>query len=139
MNVEVTRDAQAVQCIVRRPVEHSDLDSYGVVHFARYAAFAETAALTLLQQIGLGVQRLDERGIELRVRELALKYRAAATFADNLALEARIGRIGIAHVDIGVRILRESEDPEPTTLVDGKLDMVFVDAKTGRPIPVPRI
>jgi acyl-CoA thioester hydrolase len=139
MSVEALRDAAAARSHVLRPVEHSDIDGYGVVHFARYAAFAETAALALLQQIGLGVQHLEERGIELRVRELALRYRCAATFADNLRLEAHISRFGIAHLEVGVRIAREPPDPEMITFVDGKLDMVFIDSKTRRPIPVPRI
>jgi YbgC/YbaW family acyl-CoA thioester hydrolase len=137
MNVEAAHGALVRQHVVRRPVEHSDIDGYGVVHFARYAAFAETAALALLEKIGLGIERLQESGIELRVRELSLKYRAAATFADTLLVEAHVDRIGIAHLHVGVRILREREDPEPT-LVDGKLDMALIDSKTRRPIPVPR-
>jgi acyl-CoA thioester hydrolase len=144
MNVGALREEptvsnkQAGYYIGRRQVEHSDIDGYGVVHFARYAAFMETAALGLLQNIDLGIQRLQRSGVELRVRELSLKYRASAAFADNLVIEANIARIGIAHLRIGVRILRERGGQEMTALVAGELDVVFVCSETGRPIPVPR-
>lgn len=123
---------------VRRLVEASDLDGYGVVHFARYAAFAETAALGLLEANGLGLVGLERRGVEVRVRDLRLRYRAAAAYADALRIEAAVTRPAIAHVVVAVRVVREDgppgDDGAPAALVEGELDLVFVGAGSGRPL-----
>jgi YbgC/YbaW family acyl-CoA thioester hydrolase len=126
-----------MQCTTRRLVEHCDVDGYGVVHFARYAAFSETVALALFEKIGLGLRKLQAAGIELRIRHLDLRYRAAAGFSDDLVLHSKIGKIGIAHVEVTVRISRENATDEAVTMVDGKLDFAFVGAETGTVMQVP--
>jgi acyl-CoA thioester hydrolase len=122
---------------LNRRVEHCDIDGYGVVHFSRYAAFCETAALEMLGSLGLGLSDLEVEGTELRVRQLRIRYRAAAKYGDELMLSAKLQYVGLAHILVLANVSRRETVGDPSVLADGELDLVFVGAVTGNPIPVP--
>ena len=118
---------------VRRRVEHCDIDAFGVVHFSRYAAFMETAVLAALEATGHGLDHVQSLGLELRVRQLKITYRAAARYNDQLILVSEVGLAGAAHLQMLARVLREEPDSEPSLLASGELDLVFVTTSTGDP------
>jgi acyl-CoA thioester hydrolase len=125
---------------VSRRVEHVDTDGYGVVHFSRYAAFAETAALELLEQIGTGLQALDARGLEVRVREIKLSYAAPARVRDELVLDAQLAHAGEARLRVSILISRQTGPAamsEMVNLVSGYLELVLVDRASGQPRLIP--
>jgi YbgC/YbaW family acyl-CoA thioester hydrolase len=123
---------------VHRPVEHCDTDSYGVVHFSRYPAVMETAALKVLEELGAGLEHLRHGGIELRVRELKVRYKAAARYGDILLMQAELGHVAPAHVRVVVQAYLDT--PNGRELVaEAELNIVFVDATTGRPTAIPQV
>ena len=122
--------------ILNRRVEHSDVDGYGVVHFSRYPAFMEAALLDALEDRGLGLAQLDCHGLELRVRELNVKYLAAARHRDWLILEPKLTHVGVASLRVEVRVSRAAGEGGPTTLAIGVLSLAFVSSASGRPVPL---
>ncbi|NVJ02063.1 acyl-CoA thioesterase [Myxococcus sp. AM009] len=121
----------------RHRVEHVDTDASGVVHFSRYASLLETAALEELERSGAGLGALEVQGLDLRVRELRLSYRAAARFQDWLRLDARLEHVGPASLKLGVTVYREGSAPEPVLLAAGSLDMAVVNRESGEPTCIP--
>lgn len=110
--------------VVQRVVA-SDVDGSAIVHFARYPAFAETAALALLEQHGCGLDILAGNGLDLRVRELRTRYLAAARCGDLLHLQAGPSRIGRAHLRIAVQATRPLPSGEPQVIANSEFDFVF--------------
>ncbi|QSQ17058.1 acyl-CoA thioesterase [Myxococcus landrumensis] len=121
----------------RHRVEHVDTDASGVVHFSRYASLLETAALEELDRRGSGLGLLEGQGLDLRVRELRIRYRDAARFQDWLRMEARLEHVGPASLKLGVAIYREGTAQEPVLLASGSLDMAVVNRESGEPTCIP--
>ncbi|WP_164002922.1 acyl-CoA thioesterase [Pyxidicoccus caerfyrddinensis] len=123
---------------LRHRVEHVDTDASGVVHFSRYASLLETAALEELERKGSGLGALEGQGLDLRVRELRISYRAAARFQDWLRLVASLEHVGPASLKLGVKVYREGQEPEPVLLASGSLDMAVVNRASGGPSCIPQ-
>ncbi|MCP3061171.1 acyl-CoA thioesterase [Myxococcus sp. K38C18041901] len=121
----------------RHRVEHVDTDASGVVHFSRYASLLETAALEELERRGSDLVKLEGQGLDLRVRELRIRYREAARFQDWLRLEARLEHVGPASLKLGVAVYREGPAPEPVLLASGSLDLAVVNRESGDPTCLP--
>ncbi|ADO70561.1 acyl-CoA thioesterase [Stigmatella aurantiaca] len=121
----------------RRRVEHVDTDASGVVHFSRYASMLETAGLEELERRGAGLDVLSLQGLDLRVRELRVSYRAAARFQDWLLLVPAVEHVGPASLKLGVKLYREGSGPEPLLLAFGSLDMAVVNRENGVPACLP--
>lgn len=122
---------------LHRRVEHSDVDGYGVVHFSRYAAFMEAALLDDLETRGLGLERLGNHKLELRVRELNVRYLVAVRHRDWLLLEPRLAHVGAASLRVEVKISRAEGEDGPTVLAVGTLSLAFVSSESGRPVVLP--
>lgn len=115
---------------VRRTVEHADTDASGVVHFARYASLLETAVLTNLEGLGVGLAALADDGAELVVAELTMRFRLPARYPDVLSLETAVGHLGAARVRIDGVVRRAADGAE---LATGTLLFGLVDRETGTP------
>ncbi|RKH64141.1 acyl-CoA thioesterase [Corallococcus llansteffanensis] len=122
---------------LRRKVEHVDTDASGVVHFSRYASLLETAGLEELERRGAGLEVLSAQGLDLRVRELRVSYRAAARFQDWLVLVPAVEHVGPASLKLGVKLYREGTGPEPLLLAFGSLDLAVVNKENGVPACLP--
>ena len=124
-----------VSSALRRRVEHVDTDASGVVHFSRYASLLETAGLEELERRGAGLEVLSAQGLDLRVRELRVSYRAAARFQDWLVLVPAVEHVGPASLKLGVKLYREGA--EPLLLAFGSLDFAVVTRENGVPACLP--
>ncbi|MCY1045735.1 acyl-CoA thioesterase [Corallococcus sp. bb12-1] len=120
---------------LRRRVEHVDTDASGVVHFSRYASLLETAGLEELERRGAGLEVLSAQGLDLRVRELRVSYRAPARFQDWLLMVPTVDHVGPASLKLGVKLYREG--PEPLLLAFGSLDFAVVTRENGVPACLP--
>ncbi|MCY1034653.1 acyl-CoA thioesterase [Corallococcus sp. BB11-1] len=120
---------------LRKRVEHVDTDASGVVHFSRYASLLETAGLEELERRGAGLAALTAQGLDLRVRELRVSYRAAARFQDWLVLVPSVDHVGPASLKLGVKVYREGA--EPLLLASGSLDFAIVTQENGVPACLP--
>lgn len=118
-------------------VEQDDIDSYNIVHFARYAVFAERGAMEGLERWGWSVEALQKKGLELRVRELNMRYLSVARLGDLLLMEASVIRRGLAHLLVRLSISRKSSAPTTGAIAEGTLNFVFVEGRSGRPYAVP--
>jgi acyl-CoA thioester hydrolase len=67
-----------------------ELDPYNHVNHSVYVAWFEAARCEALESIGLGLHVLSERGFQIVVADLTVKYRSPAKAGDSLVVETTI-------------------------------------------------
>lgn len=80
-------------------MELADTDQEGIVHFARYLVYMETAEHRLLRAVGSSVTRgpEGERWVWPRVAA-SCEYLAPLAFGDTVDIETRVGELGNSSV-----------------------------------------
>ena len=121
-------------------VEHVDVDSYGIVHFSRYISLTETSALVYLRRCHATLSDFEQEGLQLRVREVRMTYKAPATLGEILSLHCVLSRIAIASLTFQVDVRRAKANGEVAGLIaSGHLNLVVVLKATGQPVPLPKM
>ncbi len=118
----------------RTRIEHVDTDAYGVVHFSRYASIAETAVLDCLASNDLSLDQIAAIGLELRVRELRMKYLSSATYRDDIKVIVYRPELTAAVIRFSVAICMSDTE---TAVTQGKLELVAVRSDDGKPTRLP--
>ncbi len=88
-----------------------DTDCTGVVYHANYLNYFERARSTWADQLGWGLDRFPEMGIQLFVRHVTIDYLKPARLNQKLEVVSRISRIRPASV-IYDQHLRLAETPD---------------------------
>ena len=91
----------------RRKIEFADTDMGGIVHFARFFVFLETAEHEFLEAIGTTVHhRRDGHEIGWPRVSASLEYQSPARLGDDLTIELRVARKGTRSMtyDFAVRV-----------------------------------
>jgi len=83
------------QLTTRRRIEFADTDMAGIVHFARFFVFMETAEHELLRHLGMEVHcTVDGMRIGWPRKATECEYLRPVRFADELVLRVRVLRKG---------------------------------------------
>lgn len=112
-------------------VRFSELDPYGHVNHAVYLTYFEVARTEALIACGLPIEEIAQRGYQLVVTELAVRFRRSAGPGDRLTVETDVGEIGRARAVWRQRILRDDD-----VLVTADITIGVTD-RTGRPARPP--
>jgi YbgC/YbaW family acyl-CoA thioester hydrolase len=91
----------------RRRVEFADTDMGGIVHFARFFVFLETAEHEFLRAVGTTVHhQRDGHQVGWPRVSASLEYKSPARLGDELTIELRVARKGARSMtyDFTVRI-----------------------------------
>lgn len=119
-----------------RRIEFADTDMGGIVHFARFFVFLETAEHEFLEAVGTTVHhRRDGHEIGWPRVSASLEYASPARFGDELTIELRVARKGEKSLtyDFTVRIGERQ-------VATGRMSSVccILDDPSGlRAIPIP--
>lgn len=95
---------------VSRRIEFCDTDMAGIVHFANFFRFMESAECALLRTLGLGV-RMDWEGEPIGFPRVSATcdYKKPAYFEDLLDVDVTVERIGGKSVTYGFLFSREGQ------------------------------
>jgi YbgC/YbaW family acyl-CoA thioester hydrolase len=119
-----------------RRVEFADADMGGIVHFARYLVFMETAEHELLRSLGSDAfATSDGRSIGWPRVEVSCQYLSPAHYGDVLNIHLRIARKGSSSLTYAITI---STDDRLVAL--GRMSSVCCVMGGGEglePIPMP--
>jgi len=77
----------------RRVVNYYETDQMHVVHHSNYARYLEEARLDLMEQIGLGYDKMEEKGIIIPVLELHDYYKLSIQFGDVIVIYPSIVKV----------------------------------------------
>lgn len=127
------RDARfRAACQLR--VRYADTDAMGVVYYANYLAFYESARVEYIRTIGCSYRAMEESGVVAAVTEAHCKYYAPARFDDLLTVYVRIERLRRASMSFMYEVWR---DEDRQLLSDGATAHACLNRQTLRPMPLP--
>jgi acyl-CoA thioester hydrolase len=113
-------------------VRYAECDLQGVVFNAHYLAYFDVSITELWRAAFGNYQAMFDHGVDIVVAEAQLRFRAAARFDDELALEVTVTHLGTTSV-VTEHLVRRAEEE----LVRGSLRHVFVDRHTLAKTPIP--
>ncbi|MEM7272368.1 MAG: thioesterase family protein [Actinomycetota bacterium] len=102
-------------------VRFNELDPYGHVNHSVYVTYFEVGRTEALTACGIPLELMAERGYQMVVTRIDVRYRAAAEAGDRLVVETTIGDMRRASGTWRQRVLR----PDP----GGGTDQVLVTAE----------
>ncbi|MCP3991370.1 MAG: acyl-CoA thioesterase [Actinomycetia bacterium] len=112
-------------------VRFSELDPYGHVNHAVYLIYFEVARTEALASVQLPIDEIAERGNQLVVTGIEVRFRKAAMAGDRLTVETSIAEKRRASTVWSQRILRGDE-----VMVTGTVTIGITD-NTGKPCKPP--
>jgi len=83
--------------------------------------------------LGLSYKEMEAEGVMLPVLKLEIKYIAPAKYDDLLQIKTRIAEIPKSRITFEHEIFNEAGD----LLTIGKVELVFVNIKSGKPCRAP--
>lgn len=119
-----------------RLVEFHDTDMAGIMHFASFFVYMESAEHEMLRSLGLAIYtEADGEHITFPRVSVTCNYRTPARFADQLDFAITVRRLGTKSVTYDFRITRDG-----TEIADGSVTAVCCRIDPGgkpvsRPIP----
>ncbi len=121
----------------KRKVEFVDTDMEGIVHFARYLVYMETAEHEFLEALGVSVSMEHEgRKIGWPRVSVSCDYKAPARFGDVLDIHMRVLEKGTSSMTYAFDFLNDGRE-----IAKGRVTSVCCALDDGkiRPIPIPAI
>ena len=120
----------------RRQIEFADTDMGGIVHFARFFVFLETAEHEFLQAVGTTVHhKRDGQEIGWPRVSASLEYASPARLGDELTIDLQVARKGAKSMTYGFAV-RVGERPVATGRMSS-VCCVLNDPAGIRAIPIP--
>jgi acyl-CoA thioester hydrolase len=115
-------------------VRYAECDAQGVLFNAHYLAYIDHTVTEMWREAYGGYQSMLDRGVDIVVAEVNLRFLGAARFDEEITLSALVTHIGTTsmtteHTFIGTR------DDAP--LLDAWTRHVWVDRATGAKTPMP--
>lgn len=110
-----------------------ELDPYNHVNHSVYVAYFEAARCIALEDIGMALSDLAERGVQIVVTNLEVKFREPATGRDRLCVETEVAELRRASSRWAQRVVRETDGK---VLVEGVVTLGVCDA-AGKPTRPP--
>ena len=86
-----------------------ELDPYNHVNHAVYVAYFEAARCVALEDIGMSLSDLADRGIQIVVTTVEVRFREPATGRDRLTVETEVAEIRRASSRWRQRIVRDED------------------------------
>jgi acyl-CoA thioester hydrolase len=91
-------------------VRFYELDPYNHLNHAAYIQYFEVGRVEMLESLGFGLRRLQERDVHLVVTEIRTRFRRSAAAHDELVVETRLGEMRRATATWHQRLLRGDEE-----------------------------
>jgi len=108
-------------------------DRYGHVNNARYLEFLEEARWAHLEERGLDTAFFREHGVFPVVVRLSISYRRPASAGDVLRIAT-----GVTEASSRKLVIHQTArfSPSDEVCIEADVSVVFLDAESGRPVPI---
>lgn len=120
-------------CEMQVRVRYSETDQMGVVYHANYLPYFEIGRVEWLREKGISYKELEDRGVALPIASLTLNYKRPARYDDLLTIRTTFKSQEGVKLEFACEILNE----EGELLTTADFLLIFVNIKTGRPVPPP--
>jgi acyl-CoA thioester hydrolase len=120
--------------VYRLRVRYAECDPQGVVFNAHYLAFADHALTELWRELFGGYAVMVERGFDVVVAEVHMRFRASARFDEELDIAVTVAALGTTSMTLRDEITR-GVDGSP--IAEAELRYVWVERAGGVKTPIP--
>lgn len=120
---------------VHRRVEWADTDTAGIVHFARFLVFMETAEHRFREALGFPIGQDSTNGASLGWPRVSAScdYRRPARFGDELEIATRVVEKGTTSLTFGFTVTRGG-----ALIAEGRMTSVCCRLEPRlQPVPIP--
>ncbi|MFN4298661.1 MAG: acyl-CoA thioesterase [Thermaurantimonas sp.] len=114
-------------------VRYGETDRMGYVYYGNYPLYYEVGRVEALRNLDISYKDLEENGILMPVLSLQIKYIRPAFYDDLLTIKTEIREMPASRIIFHHEIYNEAE----TLLNIGSVELVFLNAATGKPIRCP--
>ena len=110
-----------------------------IVFNGHYLTYIDTAIAEYWREIGLAYPHgyVDRYGNDIYLRKATVEYLGSARYDDQLAVLARVAKLGRTSMTYLFEIHREDPDPAPAPLITAELVYVNADPRTMQAAPLP--
>ena len=110
-----------------------------IVFNGHYLTYIDTAIAEYWREIGLAYPHgyVDRYGNDIYLRKATVEYLGSARYDDQLAVLARVSKLGRTSMTYLFEIHREHPDPAPSPLITAELVYVNADPGTMKAVPLP--
>ncbi|HEU4460993.1 MAG TPA: thioesterase family protein [Solirubrobacterales bacterium] len=113
-------------------VRYGECDPQGIVFNVNYSAYIDHAVTELWREAFGSYGAMTERGIDMVVAELNLRYHGSARFDDLVTISVAIERLGTTGMTSRLWLHREED-----LLVEGTIRHVYVDTESWEKTEIP--
>ena len=112
---------------------YAETDQMGVVYYGNYPQYLELGRVEWLRAIGLTYKEMEAEGIMMPVVSLQIQYKKPALYDELITIRTKLKDLPSTKIEFDYEILNEKGE----LLSTANTILVFVDAKTFRPIRCP--
>ena len=112
---------------------YAETDQMGVVYYGNYPQYLELGRVEWLRSIGFTYKVMEEEGIMMPVVSLQIQYKKPALYDELITIRTKLKELPSTKIEFDYEILNEKGE----LLSTANTVLVFVDAKTFRPVRCP--
>ncbi|EKY13734.1 thioesterase family protein [Capnocytophaga sp. oral taxon 324] len=112
---------------------YAETDQMGVVYYGNYPQYLELGRVEWLRSIGFTYKAMEEEGIMMPVVSLQIQYKKPALYDELITIRIKLKELPSTKIEFDYEILNEKGE----LLSTANTVLVFVDAKTFRPVRCP--
>ncbi|EFS98132.1 putative tol-pal system-associated acyl-CoA thioesterase [Capnocytophaga ochracea F0287] len=112
---------------------YAETDQMGVVYYGNYPQYLELGRVEWLRSIGFTYKAMEEEGIMMPVVSLQIQYKKPALYDELITIRTKLKELPSTKIEFDYEILNEKGE----LLSTANTVLVFVDAKTFRPVRSP--
>jgi acyl-coA thioester hydrolase, ybgC/ybaW family len=112
---------------------YAETDQMGVVYYGNYPQYLELGRVEWLRSIGFTYKAMEEEGIMMPVVSLQIQYKKPALYDELITIRTKLKELPSTKIEFDYEILNEKGE----LLSMANTVLVFVDAKTFRPVRCP--
>lgn len=115
-------------------INYHDTDAIGIVYHGAYLNFLEESRTRLLEEKGVSVKNMHEKGKYFVVKAFKIDYKHPARYGDIITCETSINKVTAAQIYFSQTIFNK---PDKTLLAASEVVLVVVN-KDLNPIVLPK-
>ena len=118
----------------RHKVQYYETDGMRVVHHSNYLRFMEEARTDLMEQMGLGYDKLENMGFAIPVLHAECDYKSMSRFGETLVIGVAVTRLTPTRLTVEYEL---RDDATGALRATGRTEHCFLST-AGRPISLKR-
>ncbi len=115
-------------------VRYADTDQMGFVYNGKYFEYFEVGRTEMMRELGLPYREVEANGFMMPVHSIAIQYKNAAFYDEELEVETRVPEIPVTKVRIE-HTIRSVE--RGVVIVEGHIDLIFIKLESKRACRAP--